>query len=157
MAENDQNMPEPALKYMRTPEESRDVLLSWLREDMVLFAAGACHILAHMFLLHNPNEDFDLIYTKSVNKQSGNHMYVSGGTWAFDFNRWSLEKDLLKINETFAKDRYPNWNYERIVIEKVCRSIWRILIICERQNISQSFHGNDHMIIFISFPRLHQN
>jgi hypothetical protein len=116
-------MPEPALKYMRTPEESRDVLLSWLREDMVFFAAGACHILAHMFLLLNPNEDFDLIYTKPVNKQPGNHMYVSGGTWAFDFNRWSLEKDLLKVNETFAKDRYPNWNYERIVIEKVCRSI----------------------------------
>jgi hypothetical protein len=37
MAENDQNMPEPALKYMRTPEESRDVLLFWLGEDMVLF------------------------------------------------------------------------------------------------------------------------
>lgn len=123
MADNDQNMPEPALKYMRTPEESRDVLLSWLREDMVFFAAGACHILAHMFLLLNPSEDFDLIYTKPVNKQPGNHMYVSGGTWAFDFNRWSLEIDLLKINETFAKDRYPNWNYERIVIEKVCRSI----------------------------------
>ena len=87
------------------------------------FAAGACHILAHMFLLLNPNEDFDLIYTKPVNKQPGNHMYESGGTWAFDFNRWSLEKDLLKVNETFAKDRYPNWNYERIVIEKVCRSI----------------------------------
>ena len=76
-----------------------------------------------MFLLHNPNEDFDLIYTKPVNKQPGNHMYVSGGAWTFDFNRWSLEKDLLKVNETFAKDRYPNWNYERIVIEKVCRSI----------------------------------
>lgn len=47
MAENDQNMPEPTLKYMRTPEESRDVFLSWQREDMVFFAAGACHILAH--------------------------------------------------------------------------------------------------------------
>ena len=87
------------------------------------FAAGACHILAHMFLSLHPNEGFDLIDTKPVNKQPGNHMYVSGGTWAFDFNRWSLEKDLLKVNETFAKDRYPNWNYERIVIEKVCRSI----------------------------------
>ena len=87
------------------------------------FAADACHILAHMFLLLNPNEDFDLIYAKPVNKQPGNHMNVSGGTLAFDFNRWSLEKDLLKVNETFAKDRYLNWNYERIVIEKVCRSI----------------------------------
>ena len=116
-------MPEPALKYMRTPEESRDVFLSWQREDMVFFAAGACHILAYMFLSLRPNEGFDLIYAKPVNKQPGNHMYVSGRTWAFDFNRWSLEKDLLKVNEAFAKDRYPNWNYERIVIEKVCRSI----------------------------------
>ena len=118
MAQNDQNMPELALKYMRTPEESCDVFLSWRREDMVFFAAGACHILAHMFLSLHPNEGSDLIYTKPVNKQPGNHMYVSGGTWAFDFNRWSLEKDLLKVNETFAKDRYPNWNYERIVIKE---------------------------------------
>ena len=108
---------------MRTPEGSSDVFLSWRREDMVFFAAGVCHILAHMLLSLHPNEGFDTIYTKSVNKQPGSHMYVSGGTWAFDFNRWSLEKDLLKVNETFAKDRYPNWNYERIVIEKVCRSI----------------------------------
>ena len=123
MAENNQNMPEPALKYIRTSEESRDVFLSWRREDMVFFAAGVCHILAHMFLSLKQNEDFDLIYTKPVNKQPGNHMYVSGGTRALDFNRWSLEKDLLKVNETFAKDRYLNWNYERIVIEKVRRSI----------------------------------
>ncbi|OJU87713.1 hypothetical protein BGO17_01855 [Candidatus Saccharibacteria bacterium 49-20] len=108
---------------MRTPEGSSDVFLSWRREDMVFFAAGVCHILAHMLLSLHPNEDFDLIYIKPVNKQPGNHMYESGGTWAFGFNRWSLEKDLLKVNETFAKDRYPNWNYERIVIEKVCRSI----------------------------------
>ena len=47
MAENDQNMPEPALKYMRTPEGSSDVFLSWRQEYMVFFAAGACHILAH--------------------------------------------------------------------------------------------------------------
>lgn len=74
MAENDQNMPEPALKYMRTPEESRDVLLSWLREYMVFFAAGVCHILAHMLLSLHPNKGFDTIYTKSVNKQPGSHM-----------------------------------------------------------------------------------
>ena len=71
-----------------------------------------------MFLSLHPNEGFDLIYTKPVNKQPGNHMYASNGTWAFDFSGWSLEKDLLKVNETFAKDRYPNWNYERIVTKE---------------------------------------
>lgn len=90
---------------------------------MVFFAAGACHILAHMLLSLHPNESFDLIYTKTVNKQPANHTYASNGIWAFDVNEWSLEKGLLKVNETFAKDRYPNWNYERIVIKKACRSI----------------------------------
>lgn len=93
-------------------------------ENTWCFLLLARVIFWHIYsFLVNPNEDFDLIYTKPVNKQPGNHMYESGGTWAFDFNRWSLEKDLLKVNETFAKDRYPNWNYEHIVIEKVCRSI----------------------------------
>ena len=59
---------------MRTPEGSSDVFLSWRREDMVLFAAGVCHILAHMLLSLHPNEGFDTIYTKSVNKQPGCHM-----------------------------------------------------------------------------------
>lgn len=39
------------------------------------------------------------------------------------FQQVVARKDPLKVNETFAKDRYPNWNYERIVIEKVCWSI----------------------------------
>ena len=72
---------------------------------MVFFAAGACHILAHMFLLLNPNEDFDLIYTKPVNKQPGNHMYASNGTWAFisaggrsKKTCWKLMKGLQKMD-----------------------------------------------------------
>lgn len=84
---------------------------------MVFFTAGACHILAHMFLSLHPNEGSDLIYTKPVNKQPGKHAYESNGTWAFDFNGWSLEKDLLEVNERFAEDGYPNWNYARIVIK----------------------------------------
>lgn len=103
MAENNQNMPELALKYMRTPEESCDVFLSWQREDMVFFAAGACHILAHMFLSLHPNEGSDLIYTKPVNKQPGKHAYESNGTWAFDFNGWSSEKTCWKLIKRLQK------------------------------------------------------
>ena len=91
-------MPEFALKYMRTTEDSCDIFLSLRREDMVFFADGACHILAHMFFSLDPKDGFDLIYTKPVDKQPGKHTYESNGTWAFDFNRWSLEKDLLKVN-----------------------------------------------------------
>ena len=53
MAENDQNMPEPALKYMRTPEESSDVFLSWRREDMVFFLLLARVIFWHILRNYN--------------------------------------------------------------------------------------------------------
>ena len=33
------------------------------------------------------------------------------------FQRVVVRKDLLEVNKTFAKDGYPNWNYERIVIK----------------------------------------
>lgn len=34
------------------------------------------------------------------------------------FQRVVARKDLLEVNKTFAKDRYPNWNYEQIVIKE---------------------------------------
>lgn len=110
--------PEPALKYMRTSEESRDVFLAWQRDSKTFFAAGACHILAHMFLSLHVKEGFDLVWIKPNDQFPGNHMYASNGTWAFDFNGWSLERDLLQVNEQFAKDKYPGWSYERIVIKE---------------------------------------
>ena len=58
MAENDQNMPEPALKYTRTPEGSSDVFLSWRREDMVFFAAGVCHIFGTYASFASPKRGF---------------------------------------------------------------------------------------------------
>ena len=80
MSKNNQNMPEFALKYMRTTEDSCDIFLSLRREDMVFFADGACHILAHMFFSLDPKDGFDLIYTKPVDKQPGKHTYESNGT-----------------------------------------------------------------------------
>lgn len=109
-------LPEPALKYMRTAEESRDVFLSWRRQDKAFFAAGACHILAHMFLSLHAGEGFELIYLRPTTGQPGNHMYASDGTWAFDFNGWSHEADLIAANSHYAARHYPGWDYERIVI-----------------------------------------
>lgn len=109
-------MPEPALKYKRTPEQFKDVFLAWQREDKAFFAAGACHILAHMFLSLHYGEGYELIHIKPVMQLPGNHMYASNGTWAFDFNGWSLESDLLQVNEHYATAMYSGWGYERIVI-----------------------------------------
>lgn len=109
---------EPCIIYQRTPEESRDVFLAWQRPDKAFFAAGACHILAHMFLSLHYGEDYELIYIKPKGDYPGNHMYASNGTWAFDFNGWTLEEELREANEAAYKQAYPDWQYERIVIKE---------------------------------------
>ncbi|HYH75144.1 MAG TPA: hypothetical protein VD735_04250 [Candidatus Saccharimonadales bacterium] len=110
-------MYEPGFIYQRTPEESRDMFLAWDRSDKAFFAAGACHILAHTFLSLHYEEDYQLIYIKPKNDEhTGNHLYASNGIWAFDFNGWTLEEELLEVTEAAYKQAWPDWDYERIVI-----------------------------------------
>ena len=107
----------PSLHFERTDLEKADPFLSWNRDDQAFFAAGACHILAYLFVQLHPNENYQLIFIKPVSNYPGNHMYVSNGTWAFDHNGWTLEKELLSTTkETYLK-KYKGWDYERIIIE----------------------------------------
>ncbi len=107
----------PSIRFERTKLEKTDPFLSWNRDDQAFFAAGACHILAYLFVQLHPNENYQLIHIKPVKDYSGNHMYVTNGTWAFDHNGWTLENELLTITkDTFSK-KYKGWDYERIIIE----------------------------------------
>jgi hypothetical protein len=106
-------MPEPGIIYQRSPEEYQDTFLHWQRPDRAFFANGACHILAHMFLSLHYGEDYQLISIEPEGDYPGNHMYASNGTWAFDFNGWSLEEDLLAVHQAAYQQAYPDWNYER--------------------------------------------
>ncbi len=105
------------IRYERTPEEYRDPFLAWKRDDVPFFAAGACHILAYMFLSLDDSGKYKLIHVKPKTHNKGNHMYVSDGTWAFDFNGWTLEKELLAAYTDACREIYDEWEYERIVVE----------------------------------------
>jgi hypothetical protein len=105
------------LLFDRTPEERKDPFLSWRREDQPFFAAGACHILAEMFLQLHQGENFSMIYIKPHKGFPGNHVYASNGTWAFDHNGWTKEHELLDAVELAYTTKYPGWKYERITIE----------------------------------------
>lgn len=111
-------MIESGLKYRCTPEELRDVFLSWARDDKAFFAAGACHILAHMFLSLHGGQGFELIYIKPTNGLPGNHIYVSNGTHAFDFNGWSIEEELIRVHKEAYTHENPEWDYDRIIIKE---------------------------------------
>lgn len=104
--------------YERTPAEYKDPFLAWKREDKAFFAAGACHILAAMFLQLHTGEDYQLIHIKPTKHNKGHHMYASNGTWAFDFNGWTLEEELLDAYVAAYEKEYPGWEYERVAVKE---------------------------------------
>lgn len=111
-------MYEPGLLYARSPAERRDPFVAWQREDKAFFASGACHILAHMFLSLHTGEGFELIYVRPKRNLPGNHMYASNGIWAFDFNGWTPEEELLTVTRGAYQKAYKGWDFERIVIKE---------------------------------------
>jgi hypothetical protein len=104
--------------FRRTPEEKSDPFLSWKRSDQAFFAGGACHILAFLFVHLHPNEGYKIIHTKPIKNYSGNHVYVTDGTWAFDHNGWTLEKELLEVTKKDYTRGKKDWDFERIVIKE---------------------------------------
>ena len=113
----------PSLEFDRTPEERRDPFKSWARDDQAFFAAGACHILADLFLQLHQGEGYKMIYIKPTAGFTGNHVYVSDGEWAFDHNGWTREVELLRFTEETYKKHYPGWGYGRIEIEHTMTSL----------------------------------
>ena len=113
-------MYESSITYHRTPEERADQSLSWKRTDKAFFAAGACHILAFTFKGLHPDRNIKIIFIRAKsNGSKAAHVYVLDGEWAFDFNGWTKEKELLEVTESEHKKRHsPDWDYDRIIIKE---------------------------------------
>jgi hypothetical protein len=112
-------MYKPCLYYKRTPEEKVDKFVSWKRDDTSFFAAGACHILAHMFMeLHYHEKKLTMIGLKANKDRYIHHVYVTDGTWAFDYALWTLEEELLRETKKANLSINKDWNYEKIEIKE---------------------------------------
>jgi hypothetical protein len=109
---------EAGIKFTRSDAERRDVFLAWQRSDRAFFASGACHILAHQFLSLHYGEAYELIYIKPHEGFVGSHMYASDGSWAFDYDGWTLESELLAEHELAYRTADPHWKYDRVVVSE---------------------------------------
>jgi|SRR3989344_1542598 len=107
------------IKYRRTSEELADKFVSWTRDDKAFFAAGACHILAFTFRVLHPNRNLQLIFIHPQTKfgSTGTHVYALDGDWAFDFNGWTKEKDLIAEVRKSYFAKYPGWDFDRVIIK----------------------------------------
>lgn len=107
----------PAVEFTRTDAERKDQGLSWKRNDKAFFAAGACHILAFRFLERHPDGAYAIVYLRPSNSDRGHHVYVTDGTWAFDFNGWTPERVLLAETAKACKGSDSDWSYELVDID----------------------------------------
>jgi len=109
-------MYETSHKYKRTDVQRKNQRLSWQRSDKAFFASGACHILAYTFFDLHRNEGYKIIGL-DTGQGYASHVYISDGNWAFDFNGWTKEEELLSVTESISKEINPNWSYKRMLIE----------------------------------------
>lgn len=99
-------------------EVKNDPVRRWNLPDRIFFAAGACHILAYVFLQKYSSRGFKPYWIKPESGFTGNHIFVSDGTLAFDYRGYTQEKTLLKQILEDMTTHYPGWCYELIEIEE---------------------------------------
>ncbi|NTX99936.1 hypothetical protein [Deinococcus sp. JMULE3] len=102
-------MRHPPTALRRTPEEVRDIHLSYARPDLRFFSAGACHVLAFAFLERYPRAGFRPRFICPAAGFHGAHVYVSDGRMAFDAQGYVAEDELLGAHRRALQAEQPEW------------------------------------------------
>ena len=84
--------------YKIADRKKQDPGLRWNLPDRVFFACGACHILAYAFLEKYADADAKALWIKPARGFTGNHIVVSGSSWAFDYHGYSKLDRLLRTS-----------------------------------------------------------
>lgn len=100
------------LRHQRSDAERADPALAWQRSDEAFFASGACHILAFTFRELHPERDLTLRFIDPATGFPGTHLYVVERGWAFDFDGWTREDELLAVTEEAWRGAHPGWSCE---------------------------------------------
>jgi len=93
----------------RTPAQKADLAWSWHRGDRAFFAAGACHVLAHEFLLTSAGRDFRPIMIQPDPGFRGGHVFVSNGATAFDYHGFSAHEAFVTHYRRKIQRFFPGW------------------------------------------------
>lgn len=85
-----------------------DPHMRWNLPDRVFFAAGACHVLAHAFL--ERYGEHGITWIKPRPGYTGNHIFVEGNGWVFDYHGYSERDKYLCHIWKRARQRWRGWN-----------------------------------------------
>jgi len=93
----------------RSDEAKRDLVKSWNRPDRPFFAAGACHILAGVFLRSSLKSGFQALFIEPETGFRGGHVLVSNGETVFDYQGYSKQEDFLAHFFLKIRRHFPRW------------------------------------------------
>ena len=90
--------------------KKRDPVIRWNLPDRIFFACGACHVLAYAFLEKYPEPSLRAVWIKPAEGFTGNHIFIDGGAWVFDYHGYS-DRDAF-LDHSFRKARrwWPGWD-----------------------------------------------
>lgn len=95
----------------RTPGYRKsDSAMRWALPDRVFFACGACHILAYAFVRRWGQAGWQVVWIRPTPGFTGNHVFIDGGDWAFDYHGYSAKSRLLVHLWKGAQRRWPGWD-----------------------------------------------
>lgn len=83
--------------------------MRWALPDRVFFACGACHILAHAFLTRWQVPGAKAVWIKPAEGYTGNHIFVDGGDWVFDYHGYVNRQTYLRHTSRRAQQRWAGW------------------------------------------------
>lgn len=90
-------------------EVKQDPERRWALPDRIFFACGACHILAYAFLEAYPGEQERAVWQKPAAGFTGNHIFVEGEGWIFDYHGYSEPAAYHAHTRRKARRWWPGW------------------------------------------------
>ena len=92
--------------------------MRWALPDRIFFACGACHILAHAFLQRHGRPEHEVLWIKPIEGYTGNHIFVTGDGWTFDYHGYSDRRRYLAHTWRRAGQLWPGWNADIIPLPR---------------------------------------
>lgn len=96
---------------LRDTYEKQHPEITWQRPDQEFFAAGACHILAGVFLSRPKAAGFDPFAIVPGNAGRGYHIFCSRRNVAFDAYGFQPGERLVHEYSERLGEIFPSWTY----------------------------------------------
>ena len=87
-----------------------DLQGKWHLPDRIFFACGACHVLAYAFLAKHGTANSHPVWLKPSDGYIGNHVFVRGPDYVFDYHGYSDPDRFLAHTYRKARRWWPGWD-----------------------------------------------